>query len=1126
MTANPEPVGGIHVEDGVEWYRIDDVDLLEPFLINVTSPYDHWMFVSSSAAITAGRRNVEMSLFPYETDDRLHRAGGRCGPLTLVRSADGELWQPFAPDAPFGVGRRSVAKTVAGNQLRFQEHHPGLGLTFRGTWSSSRQHGLVRSCELLLDEGRTTARFEVLDGLLDVLPAGVELALQQQSSTLVDAYRRSELDLDSGLAIFTLEAAISDMPMAKESLTANVAWSRGLNAATVALSERQVRAFRSGATLEAQPLATGTKGAFLQSAELELAPAQPHRWVVVADVGLDHGAVAALRRWLIDTADPVAQVLQGVACADRDLVELAAKQDALQCTADRSVDVNHFANVLYNAMRGGALLDGHAVQVGDVARAMGRRNRPARARFEARVEGVSGSIPITHLRDLIGDDLELLRLVNEYIPLVFSRRHGDPSRPWNRFEIPLRSDDGAPQSAYEGNWRDIFQNWEALLHSFPDYLESAVAKFLSASTQDGHNPYRINQDGVDWEVPEDGSWGNFGYWGDHQIVYLHRLLDAMDRFHPGALETGLDRRAHAYADVPYRLRPYAKLLEDAKNTLDFDHDRQREVLRRESVLGTDGRLVMTADGRVHHASLAEKLLVPALAKLGNLVPGGGIWMNTQRPEWNDANNALVGNGLSVVTAFHLRDYLAFVKGLFLRAGLDVVHLDPAVVAWLGSTALAFDEHAAMLDPEVIDPANRRGLLDVLGGGYDRYRAQVYAQAPGEPVEFEVAAIVACLRSALAHVEAVTANAERPDGLVDSYRLLVLGDGTAQVRPLYAMLEGQVAALGSGALGAPKAVRVVDALFSSDLYRDDRGSFMLYPERQLPAFLDRNRTDDALLVPALQDWVDTPADLLRRDVEGVVRFAPGITNAFELVAALEAFDGAEVETSVKEAFLALHETVFSHQSFTGRSQSMYAYEGLGSIYWHMVVKLQAAVQRCLHDAASSDADRADVRRLREAYRRIRDGRGYRQTVADHGAFPLDPHSHTPAHAGARQPGMTGAVKEGVLVRLAELGVEVADGCVRFRPLLLEPADFHSSEVPWSPLGADGILAPGTLGFTYCGVPVVYVVQAQNSWTRVVGPDLEHLVQGDVLDRQTSRLLLSRAGRISRIDVGVLLPTKGK
>ncbi len=73
------------------------------------------------------------------------------------------------------------------------------------------------------------------------------------------------------------------------------------------------------------------------------------------------------------------------------------------------------------------------------------------------------------------------------------------------------------------------------------------------------------------------------------------------------------------------------------------------------------------DGRVFHVTLAEKLLVLLLVKLTNLVPEGGIWMNTQRPEWNDANNALVGKGLSVVTAAYLRRTIVFCQTLFAAA---------------------------------------------------------------------------------------------------------------------------------------------------------------------------------------------------------------------------------------------------------------------------------------------------------------------------------------------------------------------------------------------------------------------------------------------------------------------------
>ena len=120
------------------------------------------------------------------------------------------------------------------------------------------------------------------------------------------------------------------------------------------------------------------------------------------------------------------------------------------------------------------------------------------------------------------DDPDCLeRLYREYLPLTFSRRHGDPSRPWNQFSIETRHARRLQDSKYQGNWRDIFQNWEALGLSFPEFLESMVFKFVNASTADGYNPYRITHDGIDWEVHDpDDPWSNIGYWGDHQIIYL------------------------------------------------------------------------------------------------------------------------------------------------------------------------------------------------------------------------------------------------------------------------------------------------------------------------------------------------------------------------------------------------------------------------------------------------------------------------------------------------------------------------------------------------------------------------------------------------------------------------------
>ena len=45
----------------------------------------------------------------------------------------------------------------------------------------------------------------------------------------------------------------------------------------------------------------------------------------------------------------------------------------------------------------------------------------------------------------------------------------------------------------------------------------------------------------------------------------------------------------------------------------------------------------------------------------------------------------------------------------------------------------------------------------------------------------------------------------------------------------------------------------------------------------------------------------------------------------------------------------------------------------------------------------------LRRLDRHYNAIRDGLGFRKTARAYGAFPTAPYSHSPAHAGAQQPG---------------------------------------------------------------------------------------------------------------------------
>ena len=1119
--AGPAPGGRFCVEDGLEWYRIDRYDHLDPFLVNVVTPTNQWMFVSSTGALTAGRRSAQHALFSYETDDRLHRLGGRSGPYTIIRVGD-DYWEPFGRCTPLGETARSIAKTVPGDRLRFEEHHAGLGLTFRYTWSSCDRFGFVRTCELLRDEGLEPVAVEILDGLSDVLPAGVDLEAQQTSSTLVDGYRRAEFDTEAGLALFTLEAIVSDRAEPAESLRATTVWSLGLPDPVVALSDAQVRRFRSGATFEAEHLVTGRKGGFFVAAATTIAAGSPLRWSIAADVERDHGQVATLRSDLIAGRVSDELLASSIDDAHRELIEIVSRADGMQLTSDRRATTHHFANVLFNVMRGGIFVDEHSVDIADVAGFLAARNAVVAPRFDAIAEALPPVVEIAGLRAAVDDDADLSRLVAEYLPLSFSRRHGDPSRPWNTFEISIGSERGGLGTGYEGNWRDIFQNWEALVHSYPEFIDSILAKFLNASTMDGFNPYRITDRGIDWEVPEDGTWANFGYWGDHQIVYLHRILDASHRFHPGALAAGLDRIRYSYADVPYRILPYADIVADPKETIVFDGDRHAAVEERVARLGSDGLLVPSASGGgVHHASLAEKLLVPALAKLSNLVVGGGIWMNTQRPEWNDANNALVGNGVSMVTLFHLREYLGFLDEILAGATVDEVPMGERVATWLRGLHDVFREHAAVVEDDEIDPADRRVVLDGLGEVFSAYRTGVYRDGPGAVQPVPVADLRGFLATVQPFLDHTVAAARRPDGLVEAYWSMQLRPGAAVLGRLYEMLEGQVAALSAGDIAADEAIVMVDAMFDSALYREDQHSFMLYPNRKLASFRDKNVVPDADLGPAAVRLLDLEAGILYRDAEGIVRFLASLRSARYLSDALDALEqrGGSLDADERREILDLYESVFHHAAFTGRSGTMYRYEGLGSVYWHMVSKLLAALQE-LAVRSFEGGDRTEVVvALVDRYLRVRAGLGFAKSVVEHGTFPTDPHSHTPAHTGAQQPGMTGQVKEGVLLRWGELGVRVDGGTVRFRPVLLSPDEFLDEAQPWSALGPDGELAAGTLGFTYCGTPVVYHLVSGDAWARVTRSDGRQATGSERLDPATSAALFARRGEIERIDVGV-------
>ncbi len=1099
-------------EDGEQYLRIAGYDRMAPFLMSIVSNSDHWMFISSTGGVTAGRKNPDLAIFPYSTDDKVHESNNYTGSFTIVRVLDGtqcKLWEPFSLNyRQLWKTERNLYKNLTGNKVIFEEINYSLGLQFRYTWMNSEKYGWVRKTALenIADQER---EISILDGLRNILPYGVTKNTQEQMSTLMDAYKRSELEPETGLGIFGMSSIPVDRAEPSEALKATTLWCTARDVKAYLLSEKQADSFRLSGKADTELEMNGVRGAYLVHQEMILGSSKRKQWYFFADVAMDHSAMISLVEELQSGSDIEKSIEDDTTDGTINLRAIAARSDGIQHCSDPLIMTRHFSNVLFNVMRGGIFAHDYLVESKDFTNYLEHFNPATVSKHKDWLNALPGYIPYPELnrRAEASGDVNLIRLSMEYLPLTFSRRHGDPSRPWNRFSINVRNQDGSLSLDYQGNWRDIFQNWEALAGSYPGFLPGMIARFLNATTADGYNPYRITRDGFDWEVfdPAD-PWSFIGYWGDHQVIYLLRLLELQENYEPGRLGNWLNKEWFAFANVPYRIKPYAELVHDPVNTITFDEKLHNAISKKVGESGADARLLERKNGEPAHATLAEKLLVTILTKLSNFIPGGGIWLNTQRPEWNDANNALVGYGVSMVTTYYLFRFLPFLENLFTNNPEEKYRVSHHLSVFLNETGSAF----ASTDPETAATSarHRKELTDKLGMAGSHYRQSVYAGYSEKKVTISKKEIVTTLQQASRFLEATIRRAKREDGLYHAYNLIRLSEKEIEVLHLQEMLEGQVALLSSGFLSPEEAVVLLDKLRESKLYRKDQDSYMLYPDKKLPGMLGKNQisAEKAEKSPVLLKLLQTEnQDILKKDLKGDLHFNGDFRNARYLQTEL---DKLEVFSDIeKREILGLYEELFNHRYFTGRSGSFYKYEGLGSIYWHMVSKLVLAVAELTVQAERNAAPSAVLEALKTQYHRIKAGIGLHKSPAVYGAFPTDPYSHTPAMYGAQQPGMTGQVKEDIISRMKELGVQIDNGTISFRPYLLKDEEYIKPNS-----GGEAYLS-----FTVCGVPVEYRSGRENRIVVKKNGGEEIIIDRMVLPSDISREIFNRTGHIEQLTI---------
>ena len=1113
------------------FYKISNVNKMRPFFMSIVSAYDHWLFISSTGALSAGRKNSNNALFPYYTDDKIsesHDVTGSKSIFHVNKNNKEYLWEPFTKTSDFIYkNERNLYKNLRGNKVIFEEINNDLGLKFSYQWTTCDKYGFIKTSSIK-NLNNEDISITLIDGFQNILPWGLDESIQNNTSNLADAYKRNELDEDSKIGIFALSATIVDRAEPSEALKSNIVFHLGLDNCKVLLSSQQLDKFRKGYDVDQEIDVKAEKGAYFIHSSISLKENEKQEWLFVGDINKSSSDIVALKENIVNN-NLIEDINQEILDPSNELYKLVGSSDGIQLSSDRRRNIRHFANTLFNIMRGGIFDKDYLVEKNDFIKYLDNASKKCGHEMSSIISEWPDHFDLHFLRDSINQSNSKVfkRLATEYLPIKFSRRHGDPSRPWNKFSINTRDDiTGEKVLDYQGNWRDIFQNWEALAYSYPQFIDGMIYRFLNASTFDGYNPYRLTKDGFDWETIEpDNPWSYIGYWGDHQIIYLLKFLEFTEKYFPQRLNSFLAKNNFVYANVPYEIKDYKSIYKDPKNTIEFNFELAEKIEKDRLKEGADGAILKNYQGSIHEVNFFEKILTTILAKLSNFIPGAGIWMNTQRPEWNDANNALVGSGVSMVTLYYLRRFLNFFIKILKNDKSSSFEISTELYHFFEKLNLSFSKIDLNLSNR-----DRKKFVDDIGEVAAEYRDRIYTSYfSGTKELVDRDKVINFLETAQKAIEQTIDTNKREDGLYHAYNLVNLDDNEISINRLSEMLEGQVGILSSGYLSDDESLSVLDSLKSSSLFWDEQYSYILYPNKDLLGFLDKNIIPEnelnksSLLTLLVKDGNN---QIVVKDIDDKYHFNGLFHNASCLISELENLPPEYIKLAKEETdiILEIFECVFDHKSFTGRSGTFYGYEGLGSIYWHMVSKLLLASVEVTQRSIDNNSNPKTIGRLFDHYFEINEGIGVNKSPELYGAFPTDPYSHTPRGRGVQQPGMTGQVKEDVISRFHELGFYVNDGKITFEPTVLRKSEFIDEEKSFKFVNLDNEITymdlnANSLAFTVCQVPIIYNLSDKEDIKIIANDGGEEIIDGHQLNFEHSQNIFNRTNFIKAVHVRV-------
>ena len=121
-------------------------------------------------------------------------------------------------------------------------------------------------------------------------------------------------------------------------------------------------------------------------------------------------------------------------------------------------------------------------------------------------------------------------------------------------------------------------------------------------------------------------------------------------------------------------------------------------------------------------------------------------------------------------------------------------------------------------------------------------------------------------------------------------------------------------------------------------------------------------------------------------------------------------------------------------------------------------------------------------------------------------------------------MTGQVKEDIINRWAELGLNSNNGKLEFNPFILRKSELILEESFLTYIDFEGefqkVKVPkNSLAFTYCQIPIIYTLKNKNQIILYRAEGADQVIDGLCLDVQESKDIFKRKGLVLKIEVGL-------